>query len=205
MRPDEVKAQHDSLAFRPRNPRQDFTDLSSNGNTESSAVLTLRSTSKPMAGDGAFHKFSLLGTGIGRKGGKRSPERDGESRQLIRETELSGSSTNLVLRWRTICKAIAPGESEPYAMGEWMEIIPSRIGHSSTVDAALDCFVNSAVAYASSNEQNMAHIFSLNAKALAGVRSKLLVEHSETVQEDALLAISFLGAAEVRTHFLYTS
>lgn len=94
---------------------------------------------------------------------------------------------------------MAPGAAQPYVVGEWLEIIPQRVGHSETFDIALECLIASAMAFINTTERNLADTCALNSKALARIRAKLSSgEESTQKQDDILLAISFLYAAEVR-------
>ncbi|EXJ58997.1 hypothetical protein A1O7_06428 [Cladophialophora yegresii CBS 114405] len=91
-----------------------------------------------------------------------------------------------------------PGAPEPYVLGEWLEIIPQRIGHSETFDIALECLITSALTYVNTTERNLAETCALNSRALARIRAMLSRgEESPKEQDDILLAISFLYAAEV--------
>lgn len=162
-------------------------------------VLALRKATQ--SADGAFHKFSLLRVTTNEGEGEQMPvTRDAQLALLIPEFTLSGPTTSLVLRWKSMYSTIDPGKREPYTIGEWLEIIPSRIGHSRTVDTALDCLINSAVAYINRNEQNFAKTYDLNARALARIRTILSGGDSRKIQDDALIAISLLTGAEVRLY-----
>ncbi|OCT51509.1 hypothetical protein CLCR_08824 [Cladophialophora carrionii] len=125
----------------------------------------------------------------------------GPSRTLVREAQFGGRSGSLVLRWRNLCEIMLPGARQPYVLGEWLELIPPRIGHSETFDIALECLITSALTYVNTTERNLADTCGLNSGALARVRAMLAKgEESPKEQDDILLAISFLYAAERSRH-----
>lgn len=93
---------------------------------------------------------------------------------------------------------MAPGAAHPYVVGDWLELIPQRVGHSETFDVALECFITSAMTYINTTEINLTETCGLNSKAVARIRATISSGIDSTKnQDDILLAISLLYGAEV--------
>ena len=147
-------------------------------------VLALRKTRTASPHAGSFHKFAPVVV-------------DENVTPLIREYGLSGQTTGLILRWKYICETLAPGDQEPYIVEEWPYEIAQRIGSNNAVDLALDCLIASMAAYINRSSENFAKTCRLNVKALAGVRQIILSGDPKMLQNEGMLAISWLYAAEV--------
>ena len=83
--------------------------------------------------------------------------------------------------------------------GDWMEFVPQRLGQSDAIDSALDCFLDSSVAYTNSTAENLATTDRSNVKAIQKIRTAILADEAESVCNDALIAIAMLQFVEVRS------
>ena len=97
----------------------------------------------------------------------------------------------------TDIKTLSIGFDSPDSvLGEWTRFIPQRVGHSSAIDAALECFLNCLTTYVNLNTENLVLTENANAKAIVSIRAAIESGNSDLLQNDVLIAISLLPLVE---------
>ena len=94
-------------------------------------------------------------------------------------------------------EVLSDGYDATYVLGDSAELLPGYIGRSEVIDAALDCFLNSRVAYVNRTADNLTTTYASNAKALQRIRLAILASHSNSTQNEVLIASFLLFLVEV--------
>jgi hypothetical protein len=97
----------------------------------------------------------------------------------------------------SLTEVISDGYDTKYVLGDWAGFVPRCIGRSDVIDAALDCFLNSTVAYVYRTPRHHTTTYSSNSQTFQRLRVAILASRSELVQNDVLIAINLLYLVEV--------
>jgi hypothetical protein len=114
--------------------------------------------------------------------------------------EPSSNAMKLLKRWASFTEAVSEGYDTRYVFTRWMRSIPQRLGHSNTIDLAVDCFLKSIVAYVNQTSENLNATDASYAKTLRNIRVAFVDGDSDVLHADVFLAICLIYHVEVRTH-----
>lgn len=201
-----LKDSHDASEHASASSPSDWTKTTTSGADSSSKpglALRLKSTRAASSGSGLFQTLKPMRAedkSSKSRSGKRSDHDmalvDGSRRQPSPLAEPLSAATTLLNRWMSLTEALSNGYDTPYILGTWMEFIPQRIGHSDAIDSAVDCFLNSSIAYVNCTDSNKAMTDRANMKAIQNIRTAILAADSDLPCDEALLAISLLHLVE---------
>lgn len=164
--------------------------------------LRLKSTRPAESGLGMFQTFVSTRAADTRANSLSQAQGDDIPRHWSEECAsipiaLSNSASSLLKLWIFQTEAVSEGADYPHVLGDWMECIPERIGHSIVLDTVIECFLTSTVAYLNPNADNSNAINRANARALSAVREAIPTSDSITSQDHLLLAVCLLLLVEV--------
>ncbi len=111
--------------------------------------------------------------------------------------EPTNETTSRLMRWTNMTNSFRESYSVKYVLGEWMELVPQRLGNSQSIDTALECFLSSIVTCVNRGPDNLAVTDKWNAKALRSIRADILSGDQELISNDVLIAICMLTFVEV--------
>ena len=169
--------------------------------------LNLKSSRQAKSGRGVFHTFApARWEGNGAQTGhlhdlsQLAVQLYGATGSQYVPSPLVSPAASLLQRWINQNKALADGSDTPYILGDWMELIPRRIGQSGAIDTALDCYIKSANAYIDRSAENLAATDDANARALRRIRTAIVADDSEQNHDHVLIAIGLLHLVEVTSY-----
>ena len=84
-----------------------------------------------------------------------------------------------------------------YILSNWMRIIAWRIGKSTAIDFAVDCFLKCVVSFAYIMPESAAMIHKANVRALRNIREVCDADQLEFSGEDFMWAVYLLYHVEV--------
>lgn len=188
----------------PDEPAESCDD-SSHATNHSKAVLSLRSIRK--LGDGenllhtfvlasATHDFSAHTSTQVKKPGDGDPISH-TNPELSFPKEPTAPDGLLTSRWISIVENITKGFDTRSVWGDWMDLVPVRIGTSKAIYWAAESFLSSITTHFNPTEANIAARVRSNSKALQSMRAALLVHNAPQPLEHLVLAVILLHLGEV--------
>lgn len=176
--------------------------LCSDKSTTTDVTLCLRTTRKAKSGSGLFETFVPAKSDRKRDANKNKYHDPAKSCDTFNEDltlprEPLSSATKLLQRWISLIETISQGFDTRVVLGDWMELIPPRIENSNEVSSALECFLNSTVAYVNPTAENITPTDKSNVKALYSIRTAIIDRNAQLLNDDVLLAITLLHFVEV--------
>ncbi|KAH8899897.1 hypothetical protein GQ53DRAFT_740905 [Thozetella sp. PMI_491] len=184
------------------------------------SLLRLRSSRQAKDGSGLFQTFAP-------RGKKNPRDRDGECKArtpdsadadtdavaavaafsdpiwgtidmlLLLPHEPQCGTGRAVNQWLNITASFSENYGIPCILGEWMELVPPRLGNSQSIDSAVECFLRAVTANSNRTPENLAATDAANAKALRSIRADILNGDVNLVRNDVLIAICLLIFVEI--------
>lgn len=108
------------------------------------------------------------------------------------------TTTTIVLRWRSWCEMICPGEPQAYLIGEYLEGVPHYIGKLQSVDMALQCAMDSTLAVTNRSDYNYVNACRFHVKTISALREDVVrLDNTPSTWAMILLATTLVYYSEV--------
>lgn len=108
------------------------------------------------------------------------------------------TTTTLVLKWRSWCEMICPGEPQAYLMGEYLEGVPHYIGKLQSIDMSLQCAMDSTLAVTNRSEVNFVNACKFHVKCIGALREDVTkMDNTPSTWAMILLATTLVYFSEV--------
>ncbi|KAF2097766.1 hypothetical protein NA57DRAFT_76574 [Rhizodiscina lignyota] len=171
------------------------------------SILSLRSYARAESGVGIFQTFAPVDISTCDEEASRASKRSrldsphSWSQDVVRppvpQAPLCSPTTNLAAQWIFMIGPVPPTEDPLSIFGSFMRLVPTRLGRTPALDAAVACFLSSYSAYRQQSLERFEAARSSNAKAVRYLRVALQDGKSRPNPLDLLITTKLLSSLEL--------